>query len=157
MSITDSEGHVVALPREREPFQVCALAVSLLYAATSTVAYDRMAATSIKLYPFSGGRVFLALLGVGAATALAGLYNPSLRGLRVEMAGLTLLVFLCASYVLWTPFSVGLRGLGLMLFMGVLIAAPGAIRVRRLREQIRAAEEALNDADRTRPPGVADA
>lgn len=154
MSITDSEGHLVALPREREPFQVCALVVSLLYAATATVAYERLAATSIRMYPFSGGRVFLALLGVGAATALAGLYTSSLRGLRVEMAGLTLLVFLCVSYVLWTPFSVGVRGLGLMLYMGVLIAVPAAVRVRRLRGQIKAAEQALEDADRTRPPGV---
>jgi hypothetical protein len=157
MSITDSQGHVVALPREREPFQVCALAVSLLYAVVGTAAYERLAATSIRLFPFSGGRVFLILLGVGALTALAGLYTRSLRGMRVEMAGLTLLVSLCFSYVLWTPFSVGLRGLGLMLYMGVLIMVPAAIRVRRLRGQIKAAEEALGDARRTRPTGAADA
>lgn len=143
MSITHGDGHTLALTREQNPFAVAALGVSFLYGLVCTVFYESLAATSIKLYPWMGGRVFLAGLMLGALTALAGMRSNTLTGMRTEQAGLYLLAMLCTSYALWTPFSVGWRGLGLVLFMGVLIAAPAFVVARRLGRQLRQAEAAL--------------
>lgn len=137
------EGRVIALPRERSPFQVCVLAVGLLYAIVTTIWYGSLAATSVKMFPAPGGRIFLVLLGLGCGSTLVGLWQRGIQGLQVERAGLWLLVCLCLSYTLWTPFAVGVRGIGLMLWMGILLALPSAIVAVRLGRQIKDAEEAV--------------
>jgi hypothetical protein len=154
MSITDGEGRVLALPRERDPFMVCVLAVCVLYASIALVFYDQLAATSIRMYPYFGGRVFLVLLGLGSLTASIGVHLRSVTGMRAERAGLNLLAVVCATYALWTPFAIGSRGLPLILFMGVMIAVPSYVAARRLGRQIRQAEVALSGGER--PEGVDD-
>lgn len=147
MILKDSSGRVYA-QRTVEPFEVATLAVSLLYGCLGLVLYEQVASRSIKLYPLLGGRVFLALLAVGAATALAGLSRNNLRGLRLERAGLWLLVWLGAAYTVWTPFAVGWRGVGLVLSFGMLLFVPGAVVAWRRGRLIAEVEEA---AVRKRP------
>lgn len=148
MSITDGDGRVLALPRERDPFMVCVLAVCFLYSILALVFYGAMASTSIRAYPPFGGRAFLTLLGAGSLTALVGLQVRTMTGMRVERAGLNLLALTCASYAVWSPFVVGPRGLSLILYMGVMIAVPSYLVARRLGRQLHQAEVALSGSDR---------
>lgn len=148
MILRDAAGHVYA-ERRIEPFEVGTLTVSLLYGTLGLLFYERVAGRTIKLYPVLGGRVFLALLAVGAATALAGLSLSTLRGLRLEHAGLWLLVWLGAAYTAWTPFVVGWGGLGLLLSFGMLLFVPGAVVAVRRGRLIAEVERAV----RRRPEG----
>lgn len=148
MILRDAAGHIYA-ERRVEPFEVGTLTVSLLYGALGILFYDQAAGRTIKLYPVLGGRVFLALLAVGAATALAGLSLPNLRGLRLERAGLWLLVWLGIAYTAWTPFVVGWSGLGLLLSFGMLLFVPGMIVALRRGRLIAEVEQAV----RQRPEG----
>lgn len=132
------DGHLV-IGREVEPFEVSVLAVSLLYGLLGTFKYE-LAATSIRMYPGYGGRVFLVLLALGALVALMGVANRSRWGMRLEGGGLTLLSVLGAGYALWTPFSVGSRGLGLLLFLGLVLFFPSALLAWRLRRYLRRAQ-----------------
>lgn len=133
------EGRLV-IGREINPYEVSVLALSLAYGLMGTVRFD-LAATSIRMYPSPGGRVFLVLLAFGALVALTGLLNRSRWGLKVQAGGQTLLACLGAGYALWTPFSVGTRGIGLLLFLGILLFAPSAFLAVRLRRYLRRAEQ----------------
>lgn len=134
-AIPNSARRTIAVPRERNPFELWLMAATLLYGLVCSVAYD-LAATSIRMYPGLGGRLFLVLLVVGSAVTLTGLAMRTANGLRVELAGLTILVGLCLAYIVWAGFSVGLRGVGLVLFMGVAIAGPGIQRGIQLRRKL---------------------
>lgn len=151
MTIHAQGGQVLALPRDAEPFQVGVLVMCLFYGLIGSMFYEQLAATPIRRYPEPGGRVFLALLALGALTALLGLVRDTLQGLRLERAGLWLLVCLCAAYSIWTPFAVGFRGLPLMMFLGILVTVPGYVLVRRRTRQIRAAEHPQTAASAARP------
>ena len=143
------EGRLV-IGREVEPFEVAVLGLSLLYGLLGTFKYD-LAATSIRMYPGYGGRIFLVLLALGALVGLMGVVNRSRWGMRLEGAGLTLLSVLGLAYAIWTPFSVGTRGLGLLLFLGVLLFAPSiflAVRLRRYLRRADALEANQNDGGR---------
>jgi len=133
------EGRLV-IGREIEPFEVGVLTISLTYGLVGTFRYD-LAATSIQRYPGLGGRIFLVLLALGGLVGLMGVVNRSRWGMRLEGAGLTLLSILGLAYGIWTPFSVGTRGVGLLLFLGVLLFGPSAILARRLRRYLRRAEQ----------------
>lgn len=153
MVIPEQRGKVLALPREADPFQVAALSLCLLYGTLASAFYDELSATSVRLYPGIGGRVFLAGLILGSLTALAGIRIKNLRGMRLERSGLLLLVTLCGLYTVWTPFSVGWRGLGLILWMGILVSVPGYVVARRRGRQIKAAERVLRGRPEVAPDG----
>jgi hypothetical protein len=143
MTMQDNHGGPLAVPREVEPFQVATLFLSLFYGVVASAWYEQVASTSIKLYPGPGGRIFLAGLVLGSLTALLGIRNKTLRGIRVERSGLLLLALWGSLYAVWTPFAIGWRGLGLILWMGLLISVPGYIVARRRGKAIDAAERAL--------------
>lgn len=136
---TTPDGRLL-IGRAPEPFEIGALLLAFTYGVLCTIRYD-LAATSIREYPGVGGRVFVGLLALGALVALTGVMNRSLWGIRLESAGLTIIGCLGAAYALWAPFSIGLRGLGLILFLGVLLAGPSMWVVLRLRRYIKAAEQ----------------
>lgn len=136
MSDTPRKVEPVVIPRPVDYFELGVFVFCVLYGAISLAQYSQVAATSVKLYPGWGGVAFLALLVAGGATGLVSYLFKTIKGPRLELAGLTLLVLLCIAYALWTPFSVGLRGIGLMLSMTTLIAVPGYCTVRRLRKYI---------------------
>lgn len=138
--MTDALDGRLVIGREIEPFELAVLGLSLLYGLLGTFRYD-LAATSIRMYPGYGGRIFLVLLALGALVGLMGVVNRSRWGMRLEAAGLFLLSILGLSYAIWTPFSVGSRGLGLLLFLGVLLFAPSVFLALRLRRYLRRAEE----------------
>jgi hypothetical protein len=118
-------------------FEVGSFAICTLYGLIALVRYDQVAAASVKMYPGAGGVIFLAMLTLGGATGLFSYGFHTITGLKLELAGLTLLIPLCIAYAVWTPFSVGIpRGLGLILFMGVLIGIPGFFTRRRLKRYI---------------------
>jgi uncharacterized membrane protein len=139
VAVTDERGRVF-VTRQREPFELAVLGLSLAYGLVCTVDYS-VAATAIRTYPFYGGRVFLALLIIGASTALIGLVRNTVAGMRWEKAGLWLLAAVGAGYFAWAPFAIGWRGVGLMLFLGLLLALPSAWVARRL-------DMLLDDVDR---------
>lgn len=139
MTLRDPDGHIL-LERKVEPFEVGVLLICLLYGGLGQVWFERLAGRAIKLYPVLGGRAFLALLFLGSLTALAGLALPTIRGLRMEHAGLWLLVYLGAGYAVWTPFSAGVAGLPLMLFFGMMLFVPGFFVARKRGKLIQAAE-----------------
>lgn len=145
MTEPGGDGNVM-VTREVDPFELGVLLVSLAYGLICLAAFEKFAATSIKLYPFYTGRVFVALLVVGSMAALLGVAMRSLLGLRLELAGLTLLCALGASYTLWTPFTVGARGMGLVLFLGMVITFPSFVVARRRRKQVEALEALLDGA-----------
>lgn len=126
----------VVIPRRIDYFEVGVFSICALYGIIALSSYSTLAATAIRMYPGWGGRLFLALLIAGGATGLISYAFKTIMGPRLELAGLTLLVLLCIAYSLWTPFSVGLRGIGLLLFMGVLIAIPGFFTCRRIGRDI---------------------
>lgn len=128
----------------REPFEVSMLIVSLIYGVSGLAFYDKIAATSVRLYPAPGGIIFLAAMAFGALVTLVGLFGPHRRdprGVYVEAAGLVMLTGLCLSYAAWTPFSTGVRGTGLMLYLGIAIAFPGMWRLLQIRQFLRAVRE----------------
>lgn len=137
--MTETPDGRLVIGREVEPFEVSVLVMSLLYGLLGTFKYE-LAATSIRMYPGYGGRIFLVLLALGALVGLMGVVNRSRWGMRLEGAGLTLLSVLGAGYALWTPFSVGARGIGLLLFLGLLLFFPSAVLAWRLRRYLRRAE-----------------
>lgn len=143
MAIQDSQGQLLAIPRELEPFEVAVLGICLLYGVLGSIFYNQTASAAIRSYPGLGGRVFVAGLAVGGVTALYGLARPTLRGMRLERAGLWLLVSLCLAFTAWSPFATTARGLGLMIYMGILVTIPSFVVARRRGRQIRAAEKAL--------------
>ncbi len=139
--MSEDHGRKLAVVRTIDHFEVGAFALCALYGTIALVRYNDVAATSVKMYPGLGGMIFLALLAIGGGTGLFSFTLRTIRGLQLELASLTLLVPLCLAYVVWTPFSVGLRGLGLVLFMGVLIGLPGFFTRRRLKKYIENLEE----------------
>lgn len=134
--MSEDHGGKLAVVRTIDYFEVGAFALCALYGVIALTRYDEVAATSVKMYPGKGGAIFLALLAIGGGTGLFSFTMRTIRGLKLELAGLTLLVPLCLAYVVWTPFSVGWRGLGLVLFMGTLIGIPGFFTRRRLKKYI---------------------
>lgn len=137
--MTETPDGRLIVGREIEPFEVGVLTMSLLYGLLGTFKYD-LAATSIRLYPGYGGRIFLVLLASGALLGLMGVANRSRWGMRLEGAGLSLLSILGLGYALWTPFSVGARGIGLLMFLGLLLFGPSLFLALRLRRYLRRAE-----------------
>jgi hypothetical protein len=140
---TPGRGFVIALARDLDPFQVGVLLVCLIYGVVATGWYGTLASLSVRNYPGIGGRVFLASLAVGSFTALLGLTRNSLRGMRIEQAGLWLLATMCTAYALWSPFSLGWRAVPLTLWLGLLVAVPSLVLALRRGRQIRAAEDHL--------------
>lgn len=136
---------VIPIPRHVDYFEVGVFAICALYGTVTMIRYDQLASISLKAYPGWGGMIYLALLTTGGITGLAGHTLKSLMGLKLELAGLTLLVLLCLAYTVWTPFSAGLRGFGLLLFMGILIAVPGYFTRRRLAKYIDKVEAIQRD------------
>lgn len=136
MSDNVDKKKTMVIPRPVDYFEVGVFGVCALYGVITLVRYQDLAATSVKMYPGYGGIVFLALLVAGGATGLVSFTIKTIMGPKLELAGLTLLVVLCIAYSLWTPFSVGTRGIGLLLFMGILIAIPGYFTRRRLARYI---------------------
>jgi hypothetical protein len=137
---------VIPIPRHIDYFEVGAFAICTLYGVITLIRYDQLSmASPLKQYPGWGGIIYLALLTVGGATGLAGHALRSLIGLKLELAGLTLLVLLCLAYTLWTPFSVGWAGTGLLLFMGMLVTVPGFFARRRLSRYIDKVEAIQRD------------
>lgn len=134
----------VVIPRPVDYFEVGAFTVCAIYGIVTLIRYQDLAAASVKIYPGVGGLVFLALLVVGGATGLISYVIKTIMGPKLELAGLTLLVILCLAYSLWTPFSVGARGIGLLLFMGILIGIPGFFTRRRLIRYIKELESIEN-------------
>lgn len=141
----DPDGHVLA-ERRVDPFEVGVLVLGMLYGGLGLAWFDRFAGRAIQLYPLIGGRVFLAMLFIGSVTALAGLSRGTLRGLRLERAGLWLLVSLGAAYTLWTPVVVGWRGLSLILFFGIMLFVPGAFVAYRRGKLIAEVEHVIGGA-----------
>jgi len=132
MAQNSGERKVMVISRPVDYFEVGAFGICAFYGVIALSKYQELAATSIKMYPGAGGVIFLFLLIVGGATGLVSFAFKTITGPRVELAGLTLLVILCLAYSVWTPFSVGVRGIGLLLFMGILIGIPGIFTRRRL-------------------------
>jgi len=116
----------------REPFEVTLLLVCLLYGVAGLAFYDHITSLAIRLYPEPGGLVFLASLAFGAAVTLYGLFGRDWQtstGVRTERAGLVMLLGMSLAFTVWTPFALGLRGMGILMFLGVAIAAPAIWRL----------------------------
>lgn len=156
MTVT-SDGTVL-IGRDREPYEITVLLLGLLYGVICTFRYD-LAATSIRTYPGIGGRVFLALLALSSLVGLLGVASRSVTGIRMEGSALTLQACLGLAYSMWTPFVVGTRGLGLILFLGLILTIPSTIVAWRLRRYLRAADELARRLaeQEERPGGVAGA
>jgi hypothetical protein len=116
----------------RDEFKLAVLGISLSYGLLCTIGYEKFTATSIKLFPGIGGRIFVGALAVGAAIALYGVLHGGIRGLLVERAGMLILAGMSLGYAAWVPAAIGTRGLGLLLFLGILVGGPAAVRVWRI-------------------------
>lgn len=145
MVMRDPEGRVLA-ERTIDPFEAGVLVLALIYGGLGLAWFDRFAGRVVKLYPVIGGHAFLALLFLGSLTALLGLVRSTLAGLRLERAGLWLLVSLGGGYAVWTPLAVGWGALSLILFFGIMLFVPGAVVARRRGRLIRQVERALAGA-----------
>jgi hypothetical protein len=137
---TEKDSQIV-IPRRVDYFEVGIFAYASLYGVVSIVNYGELAARSVRVYPGIGGVVFLALLAVGGLTGLISFAYKTITGPKLELASLTLLVVLCIAYSLWTPFSVGWQGIGLILSMALLIAGPGYFACKRLAKYIHELED----------------
>lgn len=130
----------VLIGRDPEPYEITVLILGFLYGIICTFRYD-LAATSIRTYPGIGGRVFLVLLAFSSFVGLVGLASRSMTGIRLEGSALTLQACLGLAYSMWTPFVVGTRGLGLILFLGLILTIPSTFVALRLRRYLRKADE----------------
>jgi hypothetical protein len=135
----------VVIPRRIDYFELGVFSFATLYGVITLVNYSSLAARSVQVYPGVGGKVFLIMLAVGGCTGLVSFAFRSLMGLKLELASLTLLVCLCLAYTLWTPFSVGVQGIGLLLSLAVLIGIPGYFTRRRLLNLIHYVEGIARD------------
>lgn len=125
----------VVISRPVDYFEVGVFAICFIYGVLALARWD-LAAMSLKLFPWSGGVVFLSALVAGGATGLISYGFKTIMGPRLELAGLTLLVSFCLAYTVWTPIVLGERGIGLVLFMGLLIWIPGLFERKRLKKYI---------------------
>lgn len=126
----------VVIVRPVDYFEIGVFLYAFAWGVVSLVRYD-VAAMALRAYPGQGGRIFLALLILGGGIGLYSWTVKSITGPRLEQAALTFLALLCLAYVVWTPFSVGVRGMTFLLAMAILIAGPGALKARRLTKDIR--------------------
>lgn len=140
MARTPDDRRPMVITRQIDYFEIGVFGICALYGVITLARYQDLAATSVKMYPGMGGVIFLGGLVAGGATGLVSYAFKTIIGPKLEVAGLTLLVVLCLTYSLWTPFSVGLRGIGLLLFMGILIAIPGFFTRRRILRYIQRVE-----------------
>lgn len=146
MTNPQPEAPKLIVPRYIEYFEAGVFSMCTIYGLVTLVNYGQLAPTAAKLYPGPGGVIFLALLFIGGLTGLSSYAMKTIMGLKVELASLTLLVTLCVAYSLWTPFSAGTRGVGLLLWMGILIAIPGYLTRRRLAKMIKSLESMITSA-----------
>lgn len=137
----------VVIVRPVDYFEIGVFIYALLWGVVSIVRYD-VAASALRMYPGHGGFLFLCLLILGGVIGLYSWTLKTITGPRLERAALTFLALLCLAYVVWTPFSVGVRGITLLLAMAILIAGPGAFKARRLSREIRKMEELAEKAGR---------
>lgn len=137
MSRAPAGGRTVVIPRPVDYFEIGVFATCLISGVTTLIRYQDLAAASVKLYPWGAGVVFLIALVAGGATGLISYAFKTIMGPKLELAGLTLLVAFCLAYTVWTPIAVGMRGINLILFMGVLIWIPGLFTRNRLKRYIR--------------------
>lgn len=132
----------VTFVRTVEPFRIAVYLFAVLWGSLTILNFGQSANSAIRQYPGMGGWIFLVLLTIGGATSLLSYLMKTVVGLKVEVAGLTLLILLCLAYTVWTPFSVGfLRGLGLQLSMLILIAIPGYFVRRAMVRYISSLEQ----------------
>lgn len=132
MSDNPETRHRVVIPRRVDYFEVGVFGFASLYGTITFLNYSHLASRSTQLYPGVGGKAFLVMLAVGGITGLVSFAFKTIMGPKLELASLTLLVLLCIAYTLWTPFSVGIQGIGLLLSLALLIAVPGYFTRRRL-------------------------
>lgn len=145
--MTDNQGTVV-ITRPIDYFEVGVFVICVLYGVITLSRYQELASNAVKLYPWPGGVIFLTALVVGGATGLISFTFKTIKGPKLELAGLTLLVVFCLAYSLWASFAVGARGVGLLLWMGILIAGPGYFTRRRLARYIHRLESIESDDSR---------
>lgn len=140
----------VVIVRPIDYFEIGVFLYSTAWGVVSLIRFD-LAAMSLRAYPGQGGRIFLVLLIIGGVIGLYSWTVKTINGPRLERAALTFLSLLCLAYVVWTPFSVGVRGISFLLAMAVLIAGPGGFKVRHLSRSIQSMEEiakGVNEQDR---------
>lgn len=137
----------VVIVRPFDYFEIGVFLYATLWGVVSLFRYD-LAASSLRAYPGHGGLIFLALLIIGGVIGLYSWTLKTITGPRLERSALTFLSLLCLAYVVWTPFSVGVRGISFLLAMAILIAGPGGLKARRLTREIRKMEEIAEEADR---------
>lgn len=126
----------VVIVRPVDFFEIGVFSYATLWGVVSLTRYD-LATNALRMYPGHGGLVFLCLLVLGGLVGLYSWTMKTITGPRLEQAALTFLAFLCLAYVVWTPFSVGARGMTFLLAMAILIAGPGAFKARRLGHEIK--------------------
>jgi hypothetical protein len=136
----------VVITRPVDYFEIGVFVICVLYGVITLTRYQELASNAVKLYPGVGGVIFLVVLVVGGATGLVSFAFKTIKGPKLELAGLTLLVVFCLAYSLWASITVGARGIGLLLWMGILIAGPGYLTRRRLARYIHRLESIENDS-----------
>jgi hypothetical protein len=136
----------IVIQSGRNPFQLSILAACALYGIVALVAYDALASNSIKALGPASGRLFLALLGACALTALAGVIMHNLTGVFVERAGMIGLSLVCLAFAAVSAVTMGGPATGFVLLM-VAISAASVGRLAQIQAGRRRAARAATSGD----------
>lgn len=118
----------------REPFEVALLGAIALYGLVVTVAFDKVAVTTLRAFPEPFGRVFIILLALGALIAVIGVLMGNITGLLLEQVGLWWVSGLGLAFSIWSYGVNDARALGfIFLILGVAIAS--GVRLRQIYRQ----------------------
>jgi hypothetical protein len=119
----------------RNSFEVAILTACLLYGLVGLVIFDRVATTTIRLFPTPFGHLVLGALASGALVALVGVARGDVFGVLLERAGMLVLLGSGLAYGLWAIGSNGLRGFAFASFL-FAVAAASAGRIWQIQRDI---------------------
>lgn len=133
----------------RHPHEVALLSVCLVFGPVGLAAKDKVSGAAIQSLPDALGYAFFALMLLGAAMGMAGLFLPfkGVKGPLVERTGLWLLTLVWYVYALLGLATTGLRALGFALVLVGFGTANIYLAVKRIPEYIQAIADAAAKAN----------
>jgi hypothetical protein len=126
---------MIVIRSGRHPIVVMVLAACVIGSVNNLVNFDRASSNLVRLLPTSFGYAFYALLAVGAAISLVGVFWRGLDGLLIERAGYLILAGQWVAFgALLT--TAGWRGVWFALLL--LAFAGGAVwRIAQIRRDLK--------------------
>jgi hypothetical protein len=116
----------------RQPHETALVFACLLGGVAGMLAFEQVASRTVQALPVGMAYAWYALMAIGGAITLAGLFFPfkGIKGLLVERSGLYILAGIWYGFGLYLMVTAGLPGLIFFLVIGAFATA-NVIRCRK--------------------------